>query len=41
MIAVPAATLLTLLAFRDGERYGFVAVDGALLAGALIAIAWA
>jgi hypothetical protein len=36
---VPAATLLALLLFRSTERYGLVAVDGALLGGALLAIA--
>lgn len=32
--AVAAATLLALLGFRRGERYGLIVVDGALLAGA-------
>ncbi len=38
--AVPAATLAVLVPFRTGERYGPVVVDGALLVGAAIAIAW-
>jgi hypothetical protein len=38
LAAVPLATLLALLPFRAGERYGLVVVDGALLAGALIAM---
>jgi hypothetical protein len=37
LIAVPAATLLALLPFRPGERYGLLLVDGALLAGAGVA----
>lgn len=37
LIAVPLLTLLSLLAFRPGERYGLIAVDGALLAGAIVA----
>jgi len=36
---VPAATLLALLRFRPDEHYGLVVVDGALLAGALAALA--
>ena len=36
--AVPLATLAVLLPFHPGERYGLVAVDGALLAGALLAL---
>jgi hypothetical protein len=39
LLAVPLATLATLLAFREGERYGLIVVDGALLAGALLAVA--
>jgi hypothetical protein len=38
--AVGAATLLALIPFRDGERYGLVVVDGALVLGAAAAIAW-
>ena len=34
---VPAATLLALLRFRPDERHGLVVVDGALLAGGLVA----
>lgn len=37
LMAVPAATLLALLLFRPGERYGLLIVDGALLAGAVVA----
>ena len=40
LVALPLATLLVLLPFRPSERYGLVAVDGALLAGALVAAAW-
>jgi hypothetical protein len=36
--AVPLATGLALVRFRPTERYGFVVVDGALLAGAWIAL---
>ena len=36
---VPLATLAALVAFDPGERYGLVVVDGALLAGALGALA--
>jgi 4-hydroxybenzoate polyprenyltransferase len=36
---VPLATLAALAGFRPTELYGFIAVDGALLAGALIALA--
>jgi len=39
LVAVPAATLAALVPFRASERYGLVVVDGALLAGALIALA--
>ncbi len=39
LAAVPLATWAALLGFRGGERYGLLAVDGALLAGALVAIA--
>ncbi len=38
LAAVPAATLASLLGFRPSERYGLIVVDGALLAGALLAI---
>ncbi len=40
LVALPLATLLVLLPFRPSERYGLVGVDGALLAGALVAAAW-
>jgi hypothetical protein len=36
---VPAAELAAISNFRSGERYGLVAVDGALAAGALAALA--
>ena len=38
LAAIPATQLLALAAFRPGERYGLVIVDGALLAGALICV---
>ncbi len=38
LVAVPAATFAALAAFRGSERYGLVIVDGALLAGALVAL---
>jgi hypothetical protein len=38
LAAVPALTLVSLLGFRPSERYGLIVVDGALLAGALVAI---
>ncbi len=38
LAAVPAAILAALLGFRPSERYGLIVVDGALLAGALVAI---
>lgn len=39
LVAVPLATLLVLIPFRRSERYGLLAVDGALLVGAGVAIA--
>ncbi len=39
LLAVPLVTLLVLVPFRPGERYGLIVVDGALLAGASAAIA--
>ncbi|MBW2712413.1 MAG: hypothetical protein JRC77_01540 [Deltaproteobacteria bacterium] len=39
LTAVPALTALALLGYRPGETYGFLAVDGALFAGALMALA--
>lgn len=41
LLAVPLATLIALLPFRAGERYGLVVVDGALLLGALVTAALA
>ncbi len=38
--AVGATTLLALIPFRAGERYGLLAVDGALVLGAALAIGW-
>ena len=38
LAAVCAATLAVLLPFRDSERYGLVAVDGALLVGGVAAV---
>ena len=40
LVAVSLATLAALVAFRSGERYGLIVVDGALLAGALLAVGW-
>jgi len=37
LLALPLLTLASLVAFRGDERYGLVVVDGALLAGGLIA----
>lgn len=39
LAAIPAATLLSLLRSQIDERWGLVAVDGALVAGAVAAIA--
>jgi hypothetical protein len=39
LAVVPGVTLLVLLPFRPSERYGLLGVDGALLAGALLAAA--
>ena len=36
---IPIATLAALAAFRPSELYGLIAVDGALLAGALLSLA--
>jgi hypothetical protein len=38
LAAIPAAEALALCSFRSSERFGHLAVDGALLVGALIAI---
>lgn len=40
LTAVPALTALALWGYRPGETYGFLAVDGALFAGGLIALFW-
>jgi 4-hydroxybenzoate polyprenyltransferase len=40
LTCVPLATLAVLLAFRPAERYVAFAVDGALIGGALLALAW-
>jgi len=39
LVPIPLATLAALAAFRPTELYGFIAVDGALLAGALLSLA--
>jgi len=41
LAALPLAMSGALLGFRPTERYGALAVDGALLVGALLALAWA
>lgn len=38
LTAVPLATLLSLIWFRDDERYGLLFIDGSLLVGGLIAV---
>lgn len=38
LVPVPLATFAVLVPFRASERYGLIAVDGALLAGAGVAI---
>ncbi len=38
LVAVPLATFAALLPFRSSERWGLLVVDGALLAGALVAL---
>jgi hypothetical protein len=40
LTAIPLATLLALLPFRRSEHYGLVVVDGALLVGALLSVAF-
>jgi hypothetical protein len=40
LVPVPLLTLAALLGFRPTERFGLVAVDGALLLGAAVSIAW-
>jgi hypothetical protein len=39
-LPVPLLTLAALVGFRPTERFGLVAVDGALLLGAAVSIAW-
>jgi len=41
LAALPLAMGAAVLGFRPTERYGALVVDGALLAGALLALAWA
>jgi hypothetical protein len=41
LLPIPALTSLALLAFRGDERYGLLALDGALLVGACVACALA
>ena len=41
LVAVPLATLLALVGYRSTERFSPLLVDGALLAGSLIAVALA
>ena len=38
LLAIPLLTLVSLAAFRGGERYGLIVVDGALLVGGLLAL---
>ncbi len=38
LVFIPGATLAALVAFRPGERYGLLVVDGALAAGAAISL---
>lgn len=40
LAALPVAMGIAVVGFRPGERYGAAVVDGALLAGALAALAW-
>jgi hypothetical protein len=40
LVCIPLATLAALAFFRADERYGLVVVDGALWAGALLALPW-
>ncbi len=40
LVCIPVATFFAVAAFRPGERYGLGVVDGALLVGALGALAW-
>jgi hypothetical protein len=38
LLPIPAATALAVLGFRPSERYAIWAVDGALVAGALMSL---
>jgi hypothetical protein len=40
LAALPLAMAAAALRFRPSERYGALVVDGALLAGALVALVW-
>ena len=40
LIAVPLCAWASLAGFRSSERYALIVLDGALLAGALMALAW-
>lgn len=40
LLPVPLLTLAALVGFRPTERFGLVAVDGALLLGAAVSIVW-
>lgn len=40
LAALPLAMAAAVLGFRPSERYGALCVDGALLAGALLALVW-
>ena len=40
LAALPVAMALAVGAYRPGERYGAIVVDGALLVGSLLALAW-
>jgi 4-hydroxybenzoate polyprenyltransferase len=40
LAALPLAMAAAVLRFRSSERYGALVVDGALLAGALVALVW-
>jgi len=40
LAAIPLTTLVVLLSFRPSERYGLFVVDGALVAGALLSVAF-
>jgi hypothetical protein len=40
LAALPLALAFAVAFFRPSERYGALVVDGALLAGALLALGW-